>query len=155
MSSKELPARWGKRLIDKGFTDPRFKAPTPSMSALASKLDIHTSTVSNAIFGRTEPDIATVNALVAELGEDVAEWLGIQHFGYWDPPESSTLLDPRQRKALEELIVSITSKKESGDVAPAAEKIDNEVEAQRKRRESTANAKRAARRTTDPRKPNK
>lgn len=128
VSSNGLPERWSKRLIEKGYTDPRFKEPMPSMSALGDKIGKHPSTISNAIQGKTEPDVETINALVNELGKDVAGWLGVKHFGPWAVPESATLLTPRQRKALEELIVSITSREEGSEHGKrSAKKSGDEV----------------------------
>lgn len=127
MSNAEIPRNWADRLVSKGFTDGRFKEDVPSLRALASAMGVHTSTVSKIIQGKSTPTASNVTALVNQLGGDVAEWLGVEYHGPWVPPDDSVLLDPRQRKALEELIVSITSRKGSGDVESAAQKIDDEA----------------------------
>lgn len=121
VSSNEIPEHWADRMVAKGFTDPRYRQDVPSMSALASKTGLHTSTISATIKGLREPTAETINALVAELGEDVAGWLGVPYHGEWKPPAASTLLTPRQRKALDELIVSMTVKELMGNAEhPAA-----------------------------------
>ena len=133
MSSKDVPEPWATRMVERGFTDPRYAQDRPSMSRLAESLDIHTSTVSAAIRGtrRTSPE--TVVALAEALGDDVAEWLGVEYHGKWQPPPASSLLTDRQRKAIEELINSMTERQEQhrGNTAPI---VDEEAATERLRR---------------------
>lgn len=115
----EIPEPWASRMIDRGFTDPRYKHDVASMSALAASVGLHTSTISGTIRGKRAAKAETVNALVAALGDDVAGWLGAEHHGAWQPPAASALLTPRQRKALNELILSMTSERGEGHAGPA------------------------------------
>lgn len=109
VSSNDLPEKWARRLVDKGFTDRRSNKPVPSVSALAEATGLHPTTIGSLIHGKREPNVETVSALVEALGSDVAEWLGMKFHGKWNPPAESLMLTPRQRKALEELIVSMTT----------------------------------------------
>lgn len=116
VSKKELPERWAKRLIEKGFTDSRFSHDVASMGALSTKTGVHTSTISAAIHGKGKPSIETVRMLVQELGADVADWIGVTLPEPFQVPAEADLLTPRQRKAVVELIRSIVAdeQKEGG-----------------------------------------
>lgn len=121
VSSKEVPEPWASRMVSKGFTDRRSDADVPSMRRLAESLDIHTSTISAAIHGTRTPSAGTIVALAEALGPDAAEWLGARYRGAWSPPSASALLTDRQRKAIEELINSMTEReKEVGNDAGGA-----------------------------------
>lgn len=122
MSSNEIPEPWASRLVAKGYTDPRFRDDRPSMSALAADVGIHPSTVSSTINGRRAASAETVAALASALGDDVAGWLGVAVHGTWHPPAAANLLTPRQRRALEELIVSMTAERGEEHARSAATK---------------------------------
>lgn len=115
MSSKDVPEPWASRMVEKGFTDPRYNDDRPSMSRLAEHIDAHTSTVSAAIRGTRRTKSEVVVALAEALGDDVAGWLGVEYHGRWSPPPAASLLTDRQRKALEELINSMTERQEHAD----------------------------------------
>ncbi|WP_447643203.1 helix-turn-helix domain-containing protein [Nocardioides zeae] len=109
----KVPEPWATRMIERGFTDRRStKSAVASFSALADELGVNTTTVSEAVTGRRTPTAATVTALMGALGDDVAGWLGFEHYGDWEPPKTAALLTPRQRRALEELIGSMTERVE-------------------------------------------
>ena len=109
-------------MVERGYTDRRSGKSGPGMGALSDATGLHTSTISRAIFGRGSTDQKTVNLLVEKLGDDVAEWLGVQYHGPWEPPAAASALNPRQRKALEELIVSMTEGGEVHELRTAANK---------------------------------
>lgn len=113
VSSKEVPEPWASRMVDRGFTDPRYSTDIPSLSRLAEACGMHTSTISSAIKGTgRKPSAATVVALTRVLGDDVAEWLGEERATAWEPPAESSLLTDRQRKAVEEIIRAMTERRE-------------------------------------------
>ena len=113
VSNKELPQRWADRMVERGFTDPRYTTDIPSLSSLAKACGIHTSTISSAIKGTDrQPSAATIVALTKALGDDVAGWLGEDHAVAWEPPAESSLLTARQRKAVEEIIRAMTERRE-------------------------------------------
>lgn len=114
MSKAGLPDKWAQRLIARGFVDPRFKHDVASMSALSAKTGLHTSTISALMSGRRKPSVETVQLLVAELGSDVAGWLGVAIREPYQPPPEADLLTTRQRKALTELIRSIVADEQEG-----------------------------------------
>lgn len=122
-----MPEHWARRLVEKGYTDRRSRQPVPSMKALAEDIGLHPSTVSDLIHGRREPVAENVARLAEKLGADVAEWLGVSYRGRWEPPAESSMLTIRQRRALEELIVSMTTEGggEHGDrSAPTSHKVN-------------------------------
>lgn len=123
MSGRDVPEPWATRLVEKGFTDGRSpKVARPSMKNLAESIGVHTTTVTAAIFRERQTKADVIVALVNALGADVAEWLGVQYHGPWNPPAASSLLTDRQRKALEELIGSMTEREEQahGKAAPTS-----------------------------------
>lgn len=125
VSNKEVPQRWADRMIERGFTDPRYTSDIPSLSSLAKACGIHTSTISSAIKGTDrQPSAATIVALTEALGDDVAGWLGEDHAVAWEPPAESSLLTSRQRKAVEEIIRAMTERREDvgSDVRTASTK---------------------------------
>lgn len=109
MSKTGLPDKWAKRLVAKGFVDPRYKHDVPSMSALSTATGLHTSTISDLIAGRRKATVESVQALVAALGDDVAGWLGVAVRERFVPPPEADLLTTRQRKAITELIRSFVA----------------------------------------------
>lgn len=114
-----MPEHWERRLVDRGFTDRRSAKGGASISALAEKCGLGVTTVSNAIFGRTETSPTVIKALVDELGEDVARWLGVTYGGEWKPPAAAVLLTDRQRDAIDFLILAMTEQRqETNDGAP-------------------------------------
>lgn len=116
MNSNEVPEPWASRMVERGFSDPRYTDDRPSMSKLGAHVGIHTSTISSAIHGRRRASAATVRALVDALGADVAEWLGVQAASAWTPPAESSLLTDRQRRAVEEIIRAMAEhRQEVGD----------------------------------------
>lgn len=119
MSSNEIPEPWRSRLIERQFTDPRYSDDRPSLSRLANAMDMHTSTVASAIYGRRRASEETVAGLVKHLGEDVAAWLDRTAPRPWTPPAESALLTDRQRKAVEELIKSMTERQEQANGSQA------------------------------------
>lgn len=118
--SREVPEPWASRMVEKKFTDTRYDVAAPSMSRLAEAIGVHTSTVSSAIRGTRKPSAETVAALAEALGADVAQWLGGQYHGPWEPPAASALLTDRQRKAVEEIIHVMTERQEQPDGTPIA-----------------------------------
>lgn len=115
MSNEAVPEPWASRLIEKGYTDGRYAHDVPSLSKLAGDIGVHTSTVSNAISGKRRAKADTVRRLAEVLGDDVAVWLGTEHAGPWQPPAAASLLTDRQRRAIEELIYSMTERQEQRD----------------------------------------
>lgn len=108
-----IPDRWAARLIKCGFTDRRStRSETPSFGALADKIGVNTTTITDAVYGKRKPSIETVRLIVAELGDDVAEWLGVPLRDPFVPPAEADLLTPRQRKAVSELIRSIVAEEQ-------------------------------------------
>ena len=120
VSNEAVPEPWASRLIEKGYTDGRYAHDVPSLSKLAGDIGVHTSTVSNAINGKRRAAADTVRRLAEALGDDVAVWLGTEHAGPWHPPAAASLLTGRQRKAIEELIYSMTERQENdrGNTTP-------------------------------------
>lgn len=106
----KVPEPWASRLVERGFTDRRSaNSSTPSVGALADALDLNTTTITEAISGKRRPNPTTVAMLMNALGRDVADWLGLDYHGPWTPPPEAALLTSRQRKALDELIRSMTA----------------------------------------------
>ena len=120
MSKTGLPDKWAKRLVAKGFVDPRYKHDVPSMSALSAKTGLHTSTISDLIAGRRKPTVESVQALAAALGSDIAEWLGVSILERYEPTPEADLLTARQRKAITELIRSFVADEREGGGAHGA-----------------------------------
>ncbi|WP_106819178.1 helix-turn-helix domain-containing protein [Janibacter massiliensis] len=122
---RTLSEPWATRLVERGFTDPRYTHDVPSLSRLAEACGMHTSTVSAAIKGTgRKPSAETVAALVRELGDDVAGWLGEATVRPWSPPAEASLLTDRQRRAVEELIRSMAERPELGEVRPRLRAVD-------------------------------
>ena len=115
MSSQEVPEPWASRMVECGFTDPRYLDDRPSMTRLGERIGIHTTTISSAIHGRRRASAATVSALVEALGPDVAGWLGAGQAAAWTPPAEAALLTDRQRKAVEELIRAMAEQRQESD----------------------------------------
>lgn len=121
VSSNEVPEPWASRMVERGFTDPRYNDDRPSLSALRDASGVHVSTISNAIRGKRTPSAGTISALVAVLGDDVAGWLGSVAVSPWTPPAEASLLTDRQRKAVEEIIRAMTEhRQEVGNDARSA-----------------------------------
>lgn len=118
MSNTEVPEPWRTRLIDRGFVDPRYNDERPSLRRLGTEIDVHPSTISNAISGRSRASEETVARLVEALGDDVAGWLGRIRPRQWTPPAEASLLTDRQRKAVEELIRAMTERQEQRHGTP-------------------------------------
>lgn len=147
----KVPEPWATRLIERGYTDRRStKSAVPSAGALADDLGWNTSTVTEAFSGKRRPRPETIAALVEKLGDDVAQWLGAEHFEAWEPPGESALLSPPQREAIEHLIRVMADDRKAGSdgSAPEAQKSDDEVERRRKARQARSGVKKAARTTT-------
>lgn len=110
VSTAAVPEPWATRMVERGFTDPRYAVETPSMRGLGEATGLHASTISGIIHGRRKPGAETIAALVAALGEDVQEWLGATvELGPYQPPAESALLTASQRDALTTLIRSIAA----------------------------------------------
>lgn len=109
MSTAEIPEEWARRIVQRGYV--RTRGSGPNISALADDIGLHTSTVSNALKGGLRgPNAETIAKIVQALGPDTAAWFGVERVETWDPPASSALLTDRQRKALTELIESMTER---------------------------------------------
>lgn len=122
---RTLSEPWATRLVERGFTDPRYTHDVPSLSRLAEACGMHTSTVSAAIKGTgRKPSAETVAALVRELGDDVAGWLGEATVRPWSPPAEASLLTDRQRRAVEELIRSMTERPNQTAQRPHLRAVD-------------------------------
>lgn len=119
MSSNEVPEPWRTRLIQRNFVDPRYTDDRPSLRRLGAEIGVHPTTISNAISGRSRASEETIARLVDALGDDVAGWLGRQAPREWTPPAESALLTDRQRKAVEELIKSMTERQEQANGSQA------------------------------------
>lgn len=118
----KVPEPWASRMIERGYTDRRSAASVePSLTALSEQTGIHVTTITATITGARRPSMRTVAALAAALGDDVSEWLRGGRLRDWTPPPEATLLTHRQRKALDELIRSMTSEQggEGHDRPPA------------------------------------
>lgn len=111
-SIRAVPEPWASRMVACGFTDARHMADVPSVSAPASKVEIHATTIGDAIHGRRKPSAETVAALVAALGDDVAAWRGVGRVSAWTRPADAALLTDRQRNAVEEIIRAMTERQE-------------------------------------------
>lgn len=118
MSSNEVPEPWRTRLVERDFTDPRYADDRPSIRRLGAAIGVHPSTISNAISGRTRASEETVARLVDALGADVADWLGRSRPREWMPPAEAALLTDRQRRAVEEIIKSMTERQEQRHGTP-------------------------------------
>lgn len=108
MSSNELPDHVQRRIMQKGYR--RSRGEGPNLTALAEAIGVHTSTLSNALLGgvRHRASAETIRRIVDELGPDTAAWFGYPQARPWEPPAAVALLTDRQRRALEELILSMT-----------------------------------------------
>lgn len=79
------------------------------MSALARKVDVHTSTISAMVHGRRDTDPGTVASVAAALKQDtltVFEWVGLARSEKqpFVPHPDADLLDQEGRDAVNELI---------------------------------------------------
>lgn len=107
MSTAEIPEKWARRIMQRGYV--RTRGSGPNLSAFAADIGVHTSTLTNALRGGVRaPAPATIAKIVAALGPDTAAWFGLERVEPWEPPESAALLTARQRKALAELIDAMT-----------------------------------------------
>lgn len=102
--------------MQKGYR--RERGEGPNYSAFAGAIGVHTSTVMNALRGGPrKADASTIRKIVKELGDDTAAWFDLQKVEPWEPPASAALLTDRQRKALTELIDSMTERHRDDNAA--------------------------------------
>lgn len=115
---------WDSALIGKGFVDPRTG--DPSHSALAYKIGVGPSTISNMRNGSVTPKPTTVAKVADALGIRVTElsrWIGQARAlpEAYMPPVQADLLDERERKAVDELIRLLAAPKVARQEAVKAE----------------------------------
>ena len=107
--SRETPERWQKAMDRAGLS---------SMRRLAAAVGVHTSTISAMIHGDRDTSPETVAKVAEVLGVDVvrvSRWVGQARTvaAPYQPPAEAALLTARQRKAVDELIRSMTEREES------------------------------------------
>lgn len=101
MNNKPIPEPWAHAMIRLGFAH----RGAPSISRLAEAAGISMETARRYVHGVGQPEPATTAALSTAMREDVSTWAGQQTAGaVYVGPDSSRLLDDRQRGALTELI---------------------------------------------------
>lgn len=106
-SIRVVPEPWASWMVARDFTDQRHKADVPSVSALASMVEIHATTIGDAIHGQRKPSAETVAA--RRRRSRVA---GVARVSAWTPPAEAALLTDRRRKAVEEIIRAMTERQE-------------------------------------------
>ena len=148
-TSSELPEHWAQRLVERGFVD-RRGGDRYSIKALAEAVGLHTSTVSDALRGGRQAQVETIEKIASALGSDVVAWFGVPNLGEWKPPASAAMLTGRQRRAIEELINSMTERQAANHGAATSQAGDpavtNIAQAKSRRSGPSAPAKKAARR---------
>lgn len=141
---RDVPEPWASAMLKAGIVDPRYGR--PSWRQLARKVDVHPSTITAMVDSERSTDVETIAAVARELRVPIATitgWIGeTRKVGdLYDPPAESRFLSKGEKDALTTLIKQIVAAKSAGsDVV--------QLDARR----SNQPAKKAARKTTDPRK---
>lgn len=73
MADVPIPEPWASAMIAARLTDSRYAHDVPSLGRLAEESGVHTTTVSDLVYGRKKPKHATVVAVAQALGVDVVE----------------------------------------------------------------------------------
>lgn len=105
----DIPEPWATALVEAGLVDPRGRDDRPSLRQLSERTGIATTTLSQMVQGgrRTRQD--NIDRVADALRVDprkVAEWVGRARTVAkpYDPPPVASLLDERERKAIDEVI---------------------------------------------------
>lgn len=122
----EEPAEpWATAMREKGIGDPRNARPSVRSLGIAS--GVATETVRRMITGLGTPSQASVAAVAEALGKDVREvnrWIGQARSVRkpYAPPDEAHMLTDSERKAVDQIIRTITKAREEGgwrgDTAP-------------------------------------
>lgn len=113
MSINEPQEPWASAMIAVGATDPRRDS-VASWNRLGELAGVHTSTITGFISGTRTPSAATVQKIARALHlppETVSGWIDGDRIvsDRYIPPVEASLLNDRQRKAVNELIRSIVT----------------------------------------------
>lgn len=118
---RDVPEPWATAMITAGITDPRYTDPRPSMSQLAQRIGVHTSTVSSMVFGERATDQATIEATARTLrlsASTVAEWVGRAEANPYTPPSTASLMTTDQRNLIDGIIRQFTREAARGQDRP-------------------------------------
>lgn len=115
--STELPKPLQTAMRAAGFLDPR--AGNPSLNQWSNESGVHTSTISRFIAGGTTRQ-DNVRKMADALGVSIPDLYAMTERteeAPWSPPSGTERLTVRQRKALNELILSFVEEKAGEDDA--------------------------------------
>lgn len=114
MSTEEPWEPWAQAMRSAQIGDPRNGR--PSWTQLARRAHVSTSTVTNAVNGKTKTGPETIQALAKALRikpEVVSGWLGVPSVsGPYEPPAEGALLLSHEREAIDQLIRAIARGRE-------------------------------------------
>ena len=114
MSTEEPWEPWAQAMRTAEIGDPRNGR--PSWTQLARRAHVSTSTVTNAVNGKTKTGPETIQALAKALRikpEVVSGWLGVPTVsGPYEPPAEGALLLSHEREAIDQLIRAIARGRE-------------------------------------------
>lgn len=118
--SREPEEPWASAMLRVKATNPRDGR--PSWNQLAALSGLHTTTITNLVYGKSKPKVETIRALAEALrvpAKRVAGWLDAPEVGEpYAVPSEVELLSPRQQRALTELIRAMADRSidpESGE----------------------------------------
>lgn len=110
----EIPEPWASAMVKQHLTDPRYRDERPSLGQLAEAANLHTTTVSRMVHGKTAPSQARVQAVADALHVDpveVSRWVRQARSvstPYVMPAEVHQLTE-REQQAITELIRSMAA----------------------------------------------
>ena len=114
MSTEEPWEPWAEAMRAAGIGNPRNGR--PSWTQLAHRAKVSTTTVTNAVTGKTAAEAPTIQAIAAALRvrpEVVSAWLGVPTVrGPYVPPTEAALLLSHEREAIDQLIRAIARGRE-------------------------------------------
>ncbi len=108
MAASNVPEPWASAMEAVGAVNPQTGR--ASLNALSHRADVHTTTLSNLVQGRTHsPDLETIKRIAQALRKPtrvVANWVGINWVENkpYVPPKEADLLDQSERDTLDKLI---------------------------------------------------
>lgn len=114
MSTEEPWEPWAEAMRAANIGNPRNGR--PSWTQLAHRAGVSTTTVTNAVTGKTAAEAPTVQALAKALRvkpETISGWLGVPTVGGpYVPPDEASLLATHERDAIDQLIRAIARGRE-------------------------------------------
>jgi transcriptional regulator with XRE-family HTH domain len=128
----EIPEPWATALVEAGCVDPRGTVDRPSLRQLSDRTGIAVTTLTNLVTGRRRTTQDNIDRVAAALGKSprlVTEWAGRQRtIGTpYAPPADASLLDDRERRAVDEMINLLAREKKHAQKTTAADGAEPET----------------------------